>query len=182
MLSYIEHSIYRNHQNMESHGIPSQAADHGSDLAIQDPPQGRTANNRIFLPFIIRKNRLRYNDVGARGGRNQSNRFTQSMLAYRNKLCVEELYVLRQTNAEKRRIQEMLLEFVERNDGRVVKDIRHRKGYCYVVPRQEALTVMAAKLREGPDITAIDDGSIGTISTQSLEVDNDVNISEISFV
>lgn len=156
---------------MDHDGIPIQAT----------ARQVRPTTPRQVLPIFVRKNRLQYHDVGVRGGRNQSNRFTKRMLAYRNTLCEEERYTLLRSHAAKRRVQEMLLGFVERHGGRVMKQVPRSETHCYVVSRRKALSIMAAKLREGPDLTAIDDGSIQSYPTDDMDTDDDFNIKEIMF-
>lgn len=136
----------------------------------------------MHRPIIFHKNRRRNNDVGARGGWNQWNQFTKRLLVYRNTLCQEERYASLRTHAAKRRVQEMLLRFVEVNGGRVVKSVPGRAMYYYVVSRDKALSIMAAKLREGPDRTTIlDDASIRTFPMDHMDRDEDFNVTEINF-
>lgn len=139
----------------------------------------------IFSPYIFHQSRRRYRDLGGRGGRNQAqrlNRFLQRVLEYRDFLCRKELYSLLRTHAEKQRVQLMLLEFIELNGGRCVKQVPGRRDYLFVLSRREAMKVCAAKLRDGPVILEFDATSIHTIPLNGNEtIPDDFNITEISF-
>jgi hypothetical protein len=102
---------------------------------------------------------------------------------------MEERYRLLQSNAEKRRVQEMLLGFIEEHNGRVVQLVPGSTTRCYIVSRRAALQICAAKLRDGPfpvdddddDDHLLDDGTIHTFPTDDLSVNHDFNINEIIF-
>ena len=139
----------------------------------------------IYLPVIFHRTRLRIGHVGGRGGRNQSSRmniFLRDVWAERDRLSVEEQYRLLPTHAAKRRVQEMLLEFIEFNGGKVVKLVPKRPGYYFVLVRSEALKMLGKKLYEGPNPMAIDDiRSIGTFPVDEDDMDDTFDLTDINF-
>jgi hypothetical protein len=104
----------------------------------------------------------------------------------------------------KRRVEKMLLVFVEGNgginDGRVLKYIPGNRDYLYVVTQKGALKEMSRKLRAGPrvdlivdavpivDVVSIvdiytascgsfpiGDASVGSFPTDGLDIHTDLN-------
>ena len=95
-----------------------------------------------FLPIIIKKYKVRDKDVGEIGTRTrEADAFANEILNCRNRLFVKERYKLLRTTEEKRRVQELLLNFIESNGGRVLKNVPVRDEYSYVVLRPVACGV-----------------------------------------
>jgi hypothetical protein len=136
---------------------------------------------KIYLPIIIHKDNLNdYDEIG-RSGKNQINPSKKGVLAYRNTLCEYKRYKHLRSHVEKRFVQAMLLRYIHNHGGRILNKVPGDGMHYYVVSHHEALKKMAAKLRDGPYSTIIDDASIQSFSTDDMEIDNDFNISDIVF-
>ena len=146
---------------------------------VQNP--AAPARMSVYLPIIIHKDKLRpYDEIG-RGGRNQNNPAKTETMEYRNTLCLEERYKILHRNAEKRRIQEMLLGFITERGGRILNKVPHDDMHYYVVSNSVALIKMATKLRDGPDPTMIDDASIHSFPTDDMDLEDGFKVTEIVF-
>ena len=75
-----------------------------------------------------------------------------TVLRKRNQLCIDRMYSLSTANFAKRRVQEMLLAFIEDyNKGRFVQRVRGHPGYFHVVSEKKMLSIMGKMLYEGSD-------------------------------
>ena len=123
---------------------------------------------------MFHHSQLRDHDYGGAGAwRHARRQFQQRVLRQRNQLCIDEMYSLLTTHAAKRRVEEMLLHFIEKeHNGRVVQRVRGRRGYFHVVSEKKKLSIMGKMLYEGPKITVPgpDDDDASIDSMMMLEV------------
>lgn len=126
-----------------------------------------------FLPITIHKTKLRCNDIYDKTWKHRIISMKE-VLNYRNRLCEQERYSKLRTVAERRRVQELLLRFIERNGGRVLMKVPDRFDYYYVVSRSRALFRMATMLRNGPTLPDnMDDASVHSFPADEMSVDDD---------
>lgn len=126
------------------------------------PPHDVSARNRnptnydeLRARATIHRQQFQERDIGGQGGRNQRNPFLVMVLSHRNYLYRAFGYP-HLNRSEKRRVQEMLLDYILSNDGRVLRECKET-GMFYIANRTEALYVMSAKMRDGR-LHGMDDG------------------------
>lgn len=126
------------------------------------PPHDTSARNRnptnnyeLRTRATIHRHQFQERDIGGQGGRNQRNPFLEMVLSHRNYLYRAFAYP-HLNRSDKRRVQEMLLDYILSNDGRVLRECKET-GMFYIANRTEALYVMSAKMRDGR-LHGMDDG------------------------
>jgi hypothetical protein len=127
-----------------------------------------------FLQLINPDDRLPH-DIGGRGAHSQNSPFLKQVLEHRDFLHHTFQYNTLST-IEKRRVRRMLLDYIKSHGGRVLQ-VDAPTGWYYELTDEEALGVMAAKLREPrpylpPTFTDQTDPNIFDHGTEHVHTDN----------